>query len=89
MSDERFKMPPERDFGFYQRRKHDKWRAVEPPQPSLEAAVADSHAHVHLLPDPAWELARCIANGVDFLCMIVDPSEDGAAPFDSLDGTGF
>ena len=78
------KMPPERDFGFYQRRKHDKWRAVAPPEPTLEAPVADSHAHVHMLPDPAWELVRCAANGVDWLCMIVDPSEDGPRPFDEL-----
>ena len=82
MSD-RLKMPPERDFGFYQRRKHDKWRAVEPP--ALEGPVADSHAHIHMLPDPAWELARCAANGVDFVCTITDPSEDGTRPFDELD----
>lgn len=81
MSD-RLKLPPERDFRFYQRRKHDKWREVAPPAPALEAPVADSHAHVHMLPDPAWELARCAANGVDYLCMIVDPSEDGSRPFD-------
>ena len=81
---DRLKMPPVRDFGFYQRRKHDKWRAVPPPEPALEAPVADSHAHIHMLPDPAWELARCAANGVDFVCMIVDPSEDGARPFDEL-----
>ena len=79
---DRLKLPPERDFGFYQRRKHDKWRAVEPP--ALEAPVADSHAHIHMLPDPAWELARCAANGVDFVCMITDPSEDGARPFEEL-----
>lgn len=78
------KLPPECDFGFYQRRKHDKWRAVPTPEPALEALVADSHAHVHMLPDPAWELARCAANGVDFVCMIVDPSEDGSRPFDQL-----
>lgn len=84
MSD-RLKMPPIRDFGFYQRRKHDKWREVNPPDPALEAPVADSHAHVHMLPDPAWELARCAANGVDFMCMITDPTEDGPRPFDELD----
>ncbi len=72
----RLKLPPERDFGFYQRRKHDKWREVPAPEPALEAPVADSHAHVHMLPDPAWELARCAANGVDFICEICDPSED-------------
>lgn len=77
-------MPPERDFGFYQRRKHDKWRWVAPPEPALEAPVGDSHAHIHMLPDPAWELARCAANGIDFVCMIVDPSEDGLRPFECL-----
>ena len=77
-------MPLERDFKFYQRRKHDKWREAPAPAPALEWAVADSHAHIHMLPDPAWELARCAANGVDFVCMIVDPSEDGSRPFDEL-----
>ncbi len=81
MSD-RLKLPPNRDFGFYQRRKHDKWRAVEPP--ALEAPIADSHAHIHMLPDPAWELARCAANNVRFICEICDPSEDGPRPFDEL-----
>ena len=84
MSD-RLKMPPVRDCGFYQRRKHDKWREVAPPEPALESLVADSHAHIHMLPDPAWELVRCAANGVDYLCMIVDPAEDGSRPFDELD----
>lgn len=83
MSD-RLKLPPIRDFGFYQRRKHDKWREVPLPSPALEAPVADSHAHLHMLPDPAWELARCAANGVDYVCSIVDPSEDGAIPFEEL-----
>lgn len=73
---ERWKMPPERDFKFYQRKKHDKWLEVAPPEPALEAPVADSHAHVHSLPDPAWELVRCAANGVRFVCEICDPSED-------------
>lgn len=80
----RIKLPPERDFGFYQRRKHERWRQVDLPAPPLEAPVADSHAHVHMLPDPAWELARCAANNVDFLCAITDPSEDGARLFDGL-----
>ena len=81
----RLKLPPLKDFGFYQRRKHDKWREVPAPEPALEGPVADSHAHIHMLPDPAWELARCAANGVDYACMIVDPSEDGSRPFDELE----
>lgn len=80
MSDDRLKMPAERDFGFYQRRKHDKWRAVPVPEPALESTVVDTHAHVHMLPDPAWELARCAANGVTALCEICDPSEDHLDP---------
>lgn len=84
MSD-RLKLPPTRDFNFYQRRKHDQWREVAVPTPPLEAPVADSHAHIHMLPDPAWELARAAANGVDFICAITDPSEDGAQLFDGLD----
>lgn len=73
------KHPPMRDFGFYQRRKHDNWCAVPIPEPALEGPVADSHAHVHNLPDPAWELVRCAANGVRFVCEICDPSEDKLA----------
>lgn len=76
MGDDRLKMPPERDFGFYQRKRHDKWREVPAPSPALEAPIADSHAHLHLLPDPEWELRRCKANGVDLVCTVVDPSED-------------
>lgn len=82
---DRLKIPPERDFGFYQRRKHDAWREVLAPTPALEASVADSHVHIHMLPDPAWELVRCAANGVGYVCEIVDPSEDGTLPFDELD----
>ena len=83
MSD-RLNMPLEHDFKFYQRRKHDKWLEVPTPAPAREGLVADSHAHIHMLPDPAWELVRCAANGVDFVCEIVDPSEDGSLPFDQL-----
>ncbi|MBO4352754.1 MAG: TatD family hydrolase [Eggerthellaceae bacterium] len=78
-------MPLERDFKFYQRRKHDRWSEVPAPEPALEWPVADSHAHVHMLPDPAWEFERCVANGVDFVCEIIDPSEDGSHPFVELD----
>jgi len=84
MSD-RLSMPLEHDFKFYQRRKHDKWREVPVPEPALEGPAADSHAHIQMLPDPAWELVRCAANGVDYVCMIVDPSEDGSRPFDELE----
>lgn len=73
-----------RDFGFYQYRKHDNWCAVPAPEPALEGPVADSHAHVHSLPDPAWELLRCAANGVRFICEFCDPSDDVLAIPDDM-----
>lgn len=76
MGSDRLKMPPVRDLGFHQRKKHDKWREVPAPSPALEWAVADSHAHLHMLPDPAWELVRCAANGVDLVCTVTDLTED-------------
>lgn len=70
-------------MGFYQRRKHDKWREVEAP--ALEAAIADTHTHLHMMPDPAWELARAAANNVTFMCTVTDPTEEGTMVFDRLD----
>ncbi len=80
---DRLQLPPYRDARFYQKRKHGAYREVAAPQ--LGCTVADTHAHLHMLPDPALELARCALNGVDFVCMVADPSEDGSRPFDELD----
>lgn len=79
MSSDRLKMPPQRDLSFYQRKKHDKWREVAAPSPALEVSVADSHAHLHMMPDPAWELVRCAANRVNLVSSVADPSEDDMA----------
>lgn len=72
-----------RDALFRQKRKHGKFREVDAPR--LEAPVADTHAHLQLLPDPALALARCAVHGVGFVCTIVDACEDGAATFERLD----
>ena len=72
-----------RDALFRQKRKHGKFREVEAPV--LEAPVADTHAHLQLLPDPALSLARCAAHGVGFIWTIVDAHEDGPATFERLD----
>ncbi len=72
--------PAEPVFGdglFRQKRKKGKYRVVPPPIPALEAPVADTHAHVQMLADPAAELARCAVHGVGFVACVVDPSEDG------------
>ena len=70
------------DALFRQKRKHGKWREVEAPV--LEGPVADTHAHVQMLPHPALALARAGAHGLGFIEDIVDPAEDGFAPFDEL-----
>lgn len=71
------------DAFFHQKRKKGQWRIIDAP--FLEAAVADTHAHVHLLKDPALSLARAGANDVGFLCDIVDVFEDGRAPLDGME----
>lgn len=85
MADERFEEEPLFfDAMFHQKRKKGQWRIVDAPY--LEAPVADTHCHVHLLKDPSLSLARAGANGVEFLCDIVDVREDGSAPFDGMEG---
>jgi len=72
-----------RDALFYQKRKHAKYRAVATPH--LAGAVADTHAHLQMLPDPALALARCMVWGVEFVCDISDVCEDADGAFASMD----
>ena len=72
-----------RDTKFRQRRKHGAWREV--PAPELGHVVADTHAHIHLLSDPALSLARAAVHGIGFVCAIVDPVEDGWGTFDQVE----
>lgn len=76
--------PMFRDALFRQKRKGGKWREVEAP--ALEGPVADTHAHLQMLADPALELARAAAHNVRFVETIVDPADDGFAAFDALPG---
>lgn len=76
MTDQQAAEPLFGDALFRQKRKKGKFRTVNPPR--LESAVADTHAHVHLLPDPALALAQCAVWGVEFVCDIVDIQEDDA-----------
>ena len=50
------------DALFRQKRKGGKWRVM--PSPVPEGPVADTHAHLQMLADPACELARAGAHGV-------------------------
>lgn len=72
-----------RDTKFRQKRKHGTWREV--PAPELGHVVADTHAHIHLLSDPALSLARAAVHGIGFVCAIVDPVEDGWGTFDQVE----
>lgn len=87
MADDERQEPAFDDPLFRQKRKHGKYRVVEAPQ--LEAPVADTHAHLQLLPDPSLALARCAAHKVEFVCTIVDVFEDGATTFERLNSWRF
>ncbi len=73
-----------RDALFRKKRKRG-WQVVEAPAPALEAPVADTHAHLVLLGNPALSLARCAVQGVDFVCTVTDAVEDGWATYEHLD----
>ena len=87
MADDERQEPVFDDPQFRQKRKHGRYRVVDAPQ--LEGSVADTHAHLQLLPDPSYALARCAAHKVEFVCTIVDAFEDGTATFDRLNSWRF
>lgn len=84
MPDDRFDDPVFEDALFRRRRKHGKFQVVAPPR--LERPTADTHAHVHLLSDPALAFAQCAVHGVGFVCDILDVCEDDPAVFERFDG---
>lgn len=70
------------DALFRRKRRNGAWEVVDAPE--LGVLIADTHAHIHMLQDPALALARAGMHQVAFIEMIVDPSEDGTRPFDEL-----
>lgn len=68
---------------FFQKRKHHKYREV--PAPVLPGPVADTHAHLEMLKNPAGELAKCAYHNVQFVCAMCDPAEDDHTTFQSLE----
>ncbi len=48
------------------------------------APVADTHAHLDMLEDPALALARAALAGVSFVATVADPTEDAWRTFDEL-----
>ena len=73
------------DLQFRVPRKKGKMKVVEPPAPSLEGPVADTHAHLSMV-DAPLALARCAYYGVDFLCCMADVTEDAQVVFSGLEG---
>lgn len=69
---------------FRKKKKKGKYSLVLPPNPPLEFPVADTHAHVHLLWDPAGALACAATFGVNFIMNIVDSVEDGFGAFANM-----
>jgi TatD DNase family protein len=61
-----------------------KGRAVAPPDFG-GVPVADTHAHLDMLADPAGALARAALAGVTFVATVADPSEDASRTYESLD----
>lgn len=61
-----------------------KGREIVPPDLG-GAPVADTHAHLDMLDDPALALARAGAAGVRFIAAVTDVSEDAWRTYDSLE----
>ena len=68
---------------FFQKRKHHKYREVQAPV--LAGPVADTHAHLEMLKNPAAELAKCAYHNVRFVCAMCDPAEDDHTTFQNLE----
>ena len=70
------------DAKFRRKRKNGTYEIVEAPD--LPSFVADTHAHLHMLADPAFSIARAACCEVRFIEQIVDIHEDDLAVFDNI-----
>ncbi len=70
------------DAKFRRKRKNGTYEIIEAPD--LPAFVADTHAHLHMLEDPAFSIARAACCDVRFIEQIVDICEDDLAVFDNI-----
>ncbi len=73
-----------RDTLFHRKRKKGRWDVVDAPA-LPDVPIADTHAHLQLLPDPALSLARAGFYRLGFIELITDIAEDGTVLFDHLD----
>jgi TatD DNase family protein len=56
----------------------------EVPTPDFGGPVADTHAHLDMLEDPALAIANAARANVRFIATVADPSEDASRTFDTL-----
>lgn len=70
------------DAKFRRKRKNGAYEIIEAPD--LPAFVADTHAHLHMLDDPAFSIARAACCGVRFIEQIVDVCEDDLSVLDDF-----
>ena len=62
------------------------WPEVEMPEIAEKCKVADTHAHLNMLSNPALALARCARWGVSFVESMCDPlSKEGLGIYDEID----
>jgi len=59
--------------------------SVELDVPRAASPLADTHAHLDMLEDPAGALARAALAGVSLVMTVVDPTEDADRTFRELD----
>lgn len=65
-------------------KKHGReWPIVDAPE--MFVPVADTHAHLDMLPDPGLALARAAVHKVGFIETMVDPVSDAESTFAHLD----
>jgi len=70
------------DAKFRRKRKNGTYEVIEAPD--LPSFIADTHAHLHMLDDTAFSIARAACCDVRFIEQIVDICEDDLAVFDNI-----
>ena len=73
------------DTSYHRRKKHNRWSLVDDPRVVKRSPLVDSHAHIHMLPNPGLAIARAGAASMQFLGLVTDPTEDGTVVFDNLE----
>lgn len=69
------------------KKNHTEWTLVEAPTLSVYGKIADTHAHLNILNDPALSIAQAAFHGVSFIEAMTDPlGEGGTCFYDDLAG---